>query len=113
MSSFLLQLLVLPIPGFSYGLSPILGNITTLKLHLDNLEVVKHVLGYACNVRKLVMAFVFNDEIFLRNLIERNLLKSLEELHWGNLSAVQISEDVATVNRFYPDGQVHVRHRRV
>jgi hypothetical protein len=107
------QLLVLPIPGISYGPSPMLGNITTLKLHLDSLEVVERVLGYACNVKKLVMAFIFNDEDFLRSLFERTLLKSLEELHWGNIGVVQISDDVATVNRFYPDGRVHVRHRRV
>jgi hypothetical protein len=108
------QHLILPIHRDSDESSSVFGNVVSLKLYLEDRRVAEYLLGRMCNVKKLVMAYTFdNDKELLERLSRRKWLKNLEELHWGGPAVLKFSEDVTTVYEFYPDGKVTVHHIRI
>jgi hypothetical protein len=107
------QFLVLPLRFVSEEFSPVLGNVTTLQLYLEDLGTVESVLDHVCNVKKLVMTYRIADEAFLEKLLDRKWLKNLEELHWAGNIVIKLSETVKTLYEFYPDGRASVHHMRI
>jgi hypothetical protein len=91
----------------------IFEKVTSLQLHLQDLVDTQYILAKIRGLRKLVMAYTFNDdEEFLEALLRRKVLKNMEELHWGSSIVVTFSQDVSTIYEFWDDGRLSVDHVR-
>jgi transcriptional regulator of aromatic amino acid metabolism len=110
------EFLILPVdilevkPDFAFR------NVTSLKLHLGDLRAMRYILLKICDIKKLVMTYVFeggaDDEIF-KSILQRQWLKKLEELHWRGNLVVKLSETVYTIHQFHPNLNVSVEHIRM
>lgn len=93
----------LPIPDFPH--------VVALQLYLTDDLARYYVLSRFLNLKKL--SLVSTDDVFLlESLMQRRMMKRLEELYWGSDTVILFSDITVTKMVFHMGGQVTVQHLR-
>jgi hypothetical protein len=94
-------------------LLPAFPTVQVLQLSITDRHCAQYILTRFRNLRKLCMGFTFDDETFLHSIIQREKMKNLKELFWGDDIIVKISERCAVVKKLCLDGRTTVYNIKI
>jgi hypothetical protein len=91
----------------------VLPHVTSLQIGVPERLARRYVLQHVPNLKKLSVVFPDDDLALFESLIERQILKSLNELYWSNDVIVYFEGNIVTRIMFHFYGEVTVEHIRM